>query len=140
MEVINWAAGAVAGAASLAFARLWWSTRGTRLRKLQELIDLSKRTIEDKNDEIDRLRKADLLLREANQKLKDALSLEKKTLDAKHDEVTALKRALTAQRTANEKLNEILGNQEQHVRKLQSDVTMLTDQVSKLRAQLGLEP
>lgn len=139
MTIHEWLPYAVAGASVLGLLRVLWSTNGRQLAKYRKVVAEGVRTITDRNDEIARLREAELLLREANRKLREALKSKENEVETHKGEILQLKQALERQRTANDKLNEMLGMQEQHINGLRRDVTMLQDQVGKLRAQLGLE-
>lgn len=134
MTPIVWGLIVLAVALGLVLLRVLWTTRGANQRKLQKLIDLSKTTIEEKNHEIDRLRKSDELLREANRKLRDANS----EIEDRDRQIKGLKTRLEVLTVANTKLNEILGNQEAHINAMQKDMDMLKTQVFELRAKLGL--
>lgn len=140
MGPLVWIALVVAGLAVLFAARIWWSTSGARYRDQKEKLDDMERRLAKMDKEVNRYREADLMLREANRKLRDALTIREKEVAEREAEIKQLKKANTALHAANDKLNEVLGDQERHVQKLQGDVDMLSEQVDKLRAQLGLEP
>lgn len=140
MSLNEWIAYAVAAASILVMLKVLWSTSGRQLKKYRAAIDAGLRTVEDKNEEIANLRKAEEAWREANRALRELSKEQEKKLLQRDGEVAGLKKAHARDKAANEKLTEIIGNQDQHIKQLTRDVDMLKEQVGKLRAQLGEEP
>ena len=140
MELHTYIAYTLAGVALLAAIRLHWSTSGLQLAAYRKTLQEGQRHADKLAEDMQLVVEARELLRKANYALQQALKEKDAEISSQANEIRALKKNLYNQRAANDLLNDTIGNQQLMISKLNLDVSMLKDEVLKMRAQLGLQP
>lgn len=124
----------------LLLVRVMWSTNFRRLHELQATLRDAHDLELKRGKEVDQLRRAENILRQAVRKLEETIRIRDTEIAQHQAEILTLKHALEKQRRANERLNEIIGSQEQVIDVMRNDIARLKNEILKLNAQLGLLP